>query len=263
MRTSVFFRFSWKRLLFIALILLLPTGIWRFSETARSFSFFLSGIAEASASVGERFQLFFFGPGEWRILKGEQQSWAVDRAELARLSQENAELRAELQYQEREGFAPLTARIVARSSFADDERFLLDRGTQDGIRSGMALVSGTGLLVGNVRSVDLLTSVGIPSTHPDFSVTVSPLSRQRTVGLARGDGNGLIRLTFIPKDEPLAVGDLLVTSGLDPDIKSGLIVGIVNRVIDVPGSLFKEAILEPLSDSRWQTMIQIERSPRL
>ena len=79
---------------------------------------------------------------------------------------------------------------------------------------------------------------------------VTLTNRSRTLGLAQGLDGKLVRIQFIPSNEPFAVNDLVVTSGLESSVPSGLLVGLVNAVRHEQNEPFQEAIVEPLADPR-------------
>jgi cell shape-determining protein MreC len=74
------------------------------------------------------------------------------------------------------------------------------------------------------------------------------LNEGRTIGIAQGTRGRLINLSFIPHGEQVEVNDLVVTSGLEDGVPSGLLIGIVNTVETDPNLPFQEAVVEPLID---------------
>ena len=67
----------------------------------------------------------------------------------------------------------------------------------------------------------------------------------------------LLKLNFIPQETVIEIDNLVVTSGLEPRIPSGLLVGIINDVHPEPNAPFLEAVIEPLVDSRLHTSVQV------
>ncbi len=81
----------------------------------------------------------------------------------------------------------------------------------------------------------------------DRSAAVGAMvERTRRQGVVRGEGGGLV-LDFIPLQADLAVGDRLVTAGIDGVYPRGLTIGTVTAV--EPGSeLFFEVTVTPAAD---------------
>jgi len=89
----------------------------------------------------------------------------------------------------------------------------VDKGSDDGLEEGMAVVTGAGL-VGRLQQVDRSRSVVQLATHPDFRVGVRLVASQDE-GLARGTGvDGLVRIeSGIRTDAVVALDEVVVTSG--------------------------------------------------
>jgi rod shape-determining protein MreC len=76
------------------------------------------------------------------------------------------------------------------------------------------------------------------------------INDRRTIGVAYGTIGGLLEIRFIPTDEIIEINDLVVTSGLEETIQSGLLIGQVIAVELDQNTLFQTALLEPLQDIR-------------
>ena len=89
----------------------------------------------------------------------------------------------------------------------------VDKGSDDGLEEGMAVVTGAGL-VGRLQQVDRSRSVVQLATHPDFRVGVR-LDTSQDEGLVRGTGvDGLVRIeSGIRTDAVVALDEVVVTSG--------------------------------------------------
>ncbi len=55
-------------------------------------------------------------------------------------------------------------------------------------------------------------------------------------------------MEYIQKEKNLAASDLIVTSGLEPLIPYGILVGTVLKVSDKPSELFLYADVQPAAD---------------
>ena len=88
----------------------------------------------------------------------------------------------------------------------------IDKGSDDGLSDGMAVVTGAGL-VGRLEQVDRQRSVVILATHPDFSVGVR-LVESQDEGLAIGTGGDEMRLEDgVRLDAVIAEDEVVITSG--------------------------------------------------
>ncbi len=199
---------------------------------------------------------------------------AALRAEVARLRssaadvqatrRENEELRAALDYQRQNtDVTLLTAQVAGRDSVDSLDTLIIDRGASDGIQVGMAVLA-EGSLAGRVRSVST-TSANVVPLQSTSSV-VNALAQGdggQADGIVEGDENGGLRLTRIEPDAPLAIGNLVVTSGLGGGFPRGLPIGRVIAVFTSPESVFREAAVEPFVRIERVGVVQIVigRSP--
>jgi rod shape-determining protein MreC len=77
-------------------------------------------------------------------------------------------------------------------------------------------------------------------------------------GIVVGQGNSeegrpLVKVTYLPKNSQVAVGQFLITSGLGPNFPAGLRLGTVTDVPPLKNEyptfgLYREAIIEPTAD---------------
>lgn len=182
---------------------------------------------------------------------------AIDRLELEKLKEENELLRQELRFIERSGAKEVAAQVLAKSVSHSVSRFLIDVGAKQGIQLGSAVVSGEGVYVGKVIELNGHSATVSALTDPTHSLAVSLLNESRTIGVANGTVGDLLQIDFIPTDQAIQENDLVVTSGLEALVPSGLLVGVVNTVEQQMGSPFQQAIVEPLSDIRRLSLVLV------
>jgi rod shape-determining protein MreC len=126
----------------------------------------------------------------------------------------------------------------------------LSKGTEDGIREGMPVVSAAGL-VGRVVQATGSGSVVQLLTDPEFAVGVRLLP-DGVPGTARGAGEGdpLVVDTGLDGDTVLEPGGELVTSGADRSTFPAQIpVGTVRGTRDSGGGLTLDLLVEPFVDT--------------
>lgn len=195
--------------------------------------------------------------GALQNLYKERETFAIQAQETQVLREENELLRAELGFTQRAGVEYIVASVLAKSISHSVSRFVIDVGTDDGVQLGAAAVTGEGIYVGKITNVGRHSATVSAPTDPSHSVAVSLLNESRTIGVATGSIGDLLQIDFIPTDEVIGQNDLVVTSGLEDLIPSGLIVGVVNTVTELTGSPFQQAIVEPLSDMRRLSIVLI------
>lgn len=180
---------------------------------------------------------------ENEALRAEIAERDVEIARLTAIREENDELRALLGYAEKQRTAPVIARVLARTPEAGTHTILLDRGSDDGVAVEMPVIAAGGVLIGKVFKVDRASSVALLLTDTRSRVGASVQNAARTQGLVQGDRGLALEMRLIPQNEEIKVGDLIVTSGIEPLTPRGLVLGRVEEVQTQEKNPFKKALV--------------------
>ncbi|MGB9807655.1 MAG: rod shape-determining protein MreC [Thermosulfidibacteraceae bacterium] len=108
-----------------------------------------------------------------------------------------------------------------------EQKFVLNKGKKDGLKEGMALIGGNGI-VGMIVKVEEDRAIAISNTDPSFAIHVEDF-RSKVKGIARGNGY-YMNLNFVPPTMDVKPGDLLISTGIEGIFPPGIVVG---RVIEV------------------------------
>ena len=146
----------------------------------------------------------------------------------------------------------------------------IDRGSQDGIKPGMPVITPRGL-VGQIDEVRPNSAKVKLLTDPSSSVTAM-VQRSRATGSVQGQtGNSLV-MNLLPQTEQgvAQVGDLILTSGLGGSFPRHLLIGQVTEVRQRDVDMFQEVQVQPAVDYdqletvivvRYFTPIGVEETP--
>lgn len=136
------------------------------------------------------------------------------------------------------------AEIIAVNQDPYRHQIMLNKGSNDGVYRGQALVDATGIM-GQIVEVGPNTSQALLITDPDHGIPVE-INRTglQTIALGRGDGRGL-KLPFLPSNADVRNGDLLVSSALGGRFPVGYPVGQIYEVRHTAGEHFMEAVAYP------------------
>ena len=115
----------------------------------------------------------------------------------------------------------------------------INRGTRDGIAIGMPVVTDQGL-VGRVLDISANAARVLLVTDRDSAVSAR-LQTSRVEGSLRGQLSGNLRLTLVPPGDSIAVGDLVLTSGLGGNFPADIVIGVVASSRQFEFELFQEA----------------------
>lgn len=122
-------------------------------------------------------------------------------------------------------------------------------GQADGVAVGMPVVTGGAVLVGRVAETGLRTSQVQLITDPGSHVAAI-LQQSRATGLVVGQPDGSLRMLYIPQEDTVQVGDVVLTSGLGGAFPRGLVLGQVAQVVRQDFALFQEAVIHPAVNYR-------------
>ncbi len=163
-------------------------------------------------------------------------------------AEELAALEDQLGLEVREVYETTVAEVLAASISNFDEFVLeINRGSVDGVRDGMPVVT-VGGLVGRVEDTGRRTARVRLITDPSVSVGVQVVGTEE-VGIITGQGAGqplLVSKGSIRVDAEVAVGDVIVTAGSDRSLyPPNIAVGTVVEIEVDEGTLEKRLLVEP------------------
>ena len=140
------------------------------------------------------------------------------------------------------------ARVVSGAVANFDQTLEIDKGTAAGIRRGMPVVTGRGL-IGRVAQVSETRAVVELLSGGGFSVGFSIVSTN-VLGVVRGQGDGTKLRATVDVDRDVFPGQILVTSGvLGSQFPQGLPIGVVTAVNENEGALQTELAVEQLAST--------------
>lgn len=250
--------------IFLPIILLLLLLVFARGFFERTLHVFQRPVVAAGTWVSQKLHFLntdTYAPERLDLLQNRLDEIVLDRVKFEELKRENKELRETLGFIERQDLQSVMASIVSRSRTTQSAIFSIDRGRDDGIQVGNPVIVKDGILIGKVVSVTSASATVHALTDPSVATAVSVLNQTQTIGVAEGMTGNLLHLKFIPQDTVLSVNDLVVTSGLESNIPSGLFVGLVNDVEQEANAPFLQAIIEPLIDMRQYTTVHVLISP--
>jgi rod shape-determining protein MreC len=237
---------------------------------------FVAPIQEAVSGIGRGISELAETIGEVGSLRAENDELSSELAgaeqriaELQEAARENARLRALLGLQAVLGWDLVPARVVAAGTGALTWEVAVDVGRADGIRVGMPVVAaaadGAGGLAGLVVEVRADRSI--------IQLTVDPRSRvvardQQTeaLGVIQGQPGGQLVMTQVPVTDTVAVGDTIITAGLELEgvaaspYPRGLLIGRVSAIEADPNGLTQTVFVRPAIDPRAVEWLMVVRS---
>jgi rod shape-determining protein MreC len=171
--------------------------------------------------------------------------------DLQALSQDNAELREQLQFVAQTKRQLISCEVIARDITGWWETVRLSKGSRDGVSMDMAVITSDGL-IGKTVDVSSRTCDVLLISDPVCKVSAR-IARTGAFGVVAGSGptrsgQAACQMKFINKNVPVLPGDEVVTSGLGGIFPKGLPIGYVDKIVTDETGLFQRADIIPKAD---------------
>lgn len=140
----------------------------------------------------------------------------------------------------------IAAAVIARDISPFMHYVIIDRGSDDGLRNGMPVITQQGL-VGNITAVTSGAARVQLINDPGSSINVI-LQQSGVEGVVNGQITGEIELDMISKNATIQPGELVLTSGLGGKYPANLVIGQVVTIRSEAYSLFQSASVQPAVD---------------
>lgn len=166
---------------------------------------------------------------------------------------ENEQLKKDLAFQQtRTDLKLQPAAVVNYSPTSLYQAITINRGTDDGVKTGQAVIS-SGFLVGKINATSNHTAEVWLLSNRNLLTPVM-LTDSQTVGLLKGSIRGLV-VENIPLDTKVAKGTPIVTSALEGLYPAGIALGQVEEVISAKEEIFLTLrISTPINPSNLTTV---------
>lgn len=204
-----------------------------------------------------------------RVLEVENDTLRIENnvllLKIAQLENELSALRHQLSTEPffaRNDWQSVQAEVIGKT-LPTEEQFIINRGERDGVVLHAPVVAEGGVLVGSIIAVEPRRALYRSVRDPFSAVAVQQVDNRAVAGLARGRHGVGIVVDFLLADVEVKGGELMVTSGFNPGIPAGLVVGTLASISRTPEDLFVQAgIVQPSAVSlpRFVSVLIIDAS---
>lgn len=219
----------------ICLMLIVLDGRHKLDSVRSLASGFVSPVSATFTDLGSS---IFDGRGgdtatqqELDAVIAERDALIAEKALLLEQLQEMDALRDQLAFQQqRPELKLLSADVIARDPGGSEKFVIIDRGSDDGIFVGMAVVSPN-FLVGQIESVEPDRAKVLLSIDSGFQIGAR-LQTTRAEGIVYGRWQlgGRLLMRHLPVDAEIAEEEFVVTSNKTAHVPEGLVIGKVLNV---------------------------------
>jgi len=168
---------------------------------------------------------------ENRALRAQLDQMKIEQVRLKEDADMARRIQTLLAFKEQYIDSSVAAQVIGTSGSDQSRVLYIDKGSQDGIRTDMAVITPNGI-VGKIVQVFPGSAQVLPINDQLSGVGVA-LKNTRLQGILRGAPNGTTTVQYVMADERVVPGEEVITSGGDRIFPKGLPVG---KVVDVsPG----------------------------
>jgi rod shape-determining protein MreC len=161
-------------------------------------------------------------------LRGEIDRMKLEQARLNEDATMARRIQTLLAFKEQYVESTVAAQVIGTSGSEQSRVLYIDKGANDGIKADMAVITPTGI-VGKIVQAFPSSSQVLP-INDQLSGVGAALKALRLQGILKGAANGTTTLQYIMSDEPVKLGEEVITSGGDRIFPKGLPIGTVASV---------------------------------
>lgn len=168
-----------------------------------------------------------------------------ENTRLKEVGVENRFLRKQLEIPLEKDYSLELAFVVGAGVDSNYQKISLDKGSNNKVRKGDAVITSGNILVGRVNNVYDNRSEVVLVNNSESRIPVF-LQESRSQGVVKGEHGTEIVLDFVPIGSEIKEGEKVMSLGME-NIPAGLLIGEVQSVNHSPGDLFKKATVRPLT----------------
>lgn len=180
-------------------------------------------------------------------LTAENARLKMQERQISLQSRELSELKNLAKLQQLGLTSSSTAEVVSTGDDPMSDYIVINKGTQDNVVLGDAVVDENGL-IGQITEVQHLNAK--VSLITDNNIVIPVMVERTGVRTLVYGGGGVLSLRYFPTDADLQPDDILLTSGLDSIYPVGIPVARVIQTSRNAGTPYYKAVLEPTAALR-------------
>ncbi len=189
---------------------------------------------------------------ELKEAQGKISRLLVEQAKLESVYQENKILQEYLNFFSDHDYEKVLAKATIKDNLLaagnSEYSINLDKGSNQSIEKGMAVVNEDGVLIGKIVAVEDEASKACLTIDKNCKFAAGLFNKENTSGIVSGKLGLTIIMDFIPKNNEISLGNIVSSSGLEDKIPGGLLIGEISQIDRPSNEIWQQAILEPLYD---------------
>ena len=215
---------------------------WLTSQTQYLFYDYSKGVKDTTARYVNLVNI----KKENELLKTTNNQLQTQLLKFDEVIAENNRLKSMLEFKQNSKMTLVSAQIIGRDLIPDHNSLTINKGSDDGIKSGQAVMTLKGAL-GYIYKPSKKTAHVLLMTDR-YAVIDGVIQRSRAQGIVEGKGSSGAVLKYVERTEDVKPGDLVVTGGLDNIFPKGFPIAIVEATEKKHVSVSLKVELKPLVD---------------
>jgi rod shape-determining protein MreC len=178
-------------------------------------------------------------------LKRKLDAVQVELQERRALADRAQGLERLLDLRDRSNLRTTASDVIASSASPDFRTLTIDKGESQGFQTDMAVIATDGV-VGRIV-VPSARASKVQLLIDRNAAAGALIARSRAQGVVKGSGDNRLTLEYVSEAADVAVGDLVVTSGIEGIFPKGFTIGRVDAV-EKAGPAYKRITVKPAVD---------------
>lgn len=186
----------------------------------------------------------FFGLSQkLKQLEQDKAKLLQDYSENINLKIENNSLRELLNIKQRKNYKTVAAKVIGYNEGKWESEVTLDAGKNNGVVEGMGVINEKGFI--GIVTLSASNSCKVRLLNDSQMSIGARLLSSRSIGMVEGSSSKKIFLNYIPKEDLIYTGDIIMTSEFGKYIPPEILIGIVKKVSISVSNPFKTIEIEP------------------
>ncbi len=181
----------------------------------------------------------------------------VNQVQMKLVSQENIELKEQLNFIQEKKYTSIGAEVIGKNLDPIENTLILNRGVNDNIEVGQPVIVANGILIGKIVKVEDKLSVVRLINDNQSRIASTIMNQDKSIGLIEGGYGISVHMNFIPQNETIQIGDMIVTSGLEQELPKGLLIGKIEAIEKEAYQPFQKAVIAPSTNLDKITLVSI------
>jgi len=181
------------------------------------------------------------------MLKQQLDTLQVQLQQQRALAERSRQLQKLLELRDQAALSMAAADVIGVGASPDFQTITINKGTSDGLKSDMAVISSAGV-VGRIVTPSR-RAAKVQLLIDRNAAAGALVERTRAQGVVIGTGDSLLRMEYVADIGDVKEGDTVLTSGVDGIYSKGFVIGRVEKV-ERGGGRYKLITVRPAADLR-------------